>query len=335
MVHNEYSRLAANRVLAALDADPAHVENRSTVDIEGLLLADIKDRLFQLGMRADLPSGLRRVILKSSSPVAEFLDRLSCEEDQSIGRIQRTPISEVTPNPRRFGINYRAGLTDNKSTILSDHFLFKTLSSQQIDRLAPCIVTKKVKRGVCIFAKGDAGSSLFAIVSGVVRIVIPSVDGHDAIFNVLFKGDIFGEIALLDGKARTADAVAVEDCELFVIERRDFLPILRSEPDIALALIEVLCGRLRRTTTQAEYLMYRGLPCRLAAALLQLSTAGDGRRNTKVAVTQRELGSFIGMSRESTNRQLRNWEERGWVRLDHCGISIISCDALISVAEGG
>jgi len=223
----------------------------------------------------------------------------------------------------------------DRVAILRDHFLFHTLSSQQIDHLASCIVTKKIKRGVCIFAKGDPGSSMFAINKGVVKIGTPSVEGHDTILNVLGKGDIFGEIALLDGKPRTADAIATDDCELFVIERRNFLPILRSEPDIALALIEVLCLRVRRTTAQAEYLMYRSLPSRLAAALLQLADAGGGRRNTKVAVTQRELGSIIGMSRESINKQLRTWQESNLVRLERGGISIISFDGLISIVEGG
>jgi CRP/FNR family transcriptional regulator, cyclic AMP receptor protein len=77
---------------------------------------------------------------------------------------------------------------------------------------------------------------------------LPSVDGKDAVFNVLAKGAIIGEIALLDGKPRTADATAVTDCELFVIERRDFLPLMREEPEIALKIIETLCSRLRRTT---------------------------------------------------------------------------------------
>src|SRR6516162_1120680 len=78
---------------------------------------------------------------------------------------------------------------------LREHFLFKNMSSQQIDRLASCIVTKTVNRGGTIFAKGDPGSSMFAICKGTVKIGIASVDGHDAIFNLLRKGDIFGEIA--------------------------------------------------------------------------------------------------------------------------------------------
>jgi CRP-like cAMP-binding protein len=217
---------------------------------------------------------------------------------------------------------------------LREHFLFKNLSSQQIDRLASCIVTKTVNCGATIFAKGDPGSSMFAICKGRVKIGVASRDGHDAIFNLLGKGDIFGEIAVLDGRPRTADAVAATDCQLFVIERRDFLPILRGESDISLKIIDVLCERLRWTSGQVENLMFRSLPTRLAMALLHLADSGAGERNAKVAVTQRELGNIIGMSRESTNKQLRSWESNNWVRLERGAILIRRFDTLISIAEG-
>jgi hypothetical protein len=84
-----------------------------------------------------------------------------------------------------------------------------------------------------------------------VKISFPSVDGK-AVFNVLGEGAIIGEIALLDGKPRNADATAVTDCELFVIERRDFLPLMREEPEIALKLIETLCSKLRRSGERIE-----------------------------------------------------------------------------------
>src|SRR5262249_27374294 len=156
-----------------------------------------------------------------------------------------------------------------------------------------CVVGRSVERATSIFAKGDPGSSLFAICRGTVKISVPSVDGHDAVFNLIGKGDIFGEIALLDGRPRTADAVAITDCELFIIERRDFLPLVREEPDIALKLIEILCARLRHTTEQAENLMFLHLPGRLAKTLLRLSDGNGLAGERKVAVTQKELGNII------------------------------------------
>jgi CRP/FNR family transcriptional regulator, cyclic AMP receptor protein len=219
----------------------------------------------------------------------------------------------------------------DKRALLKDHYLFSNLSSGQIDRLAACIVGKSVPRGTNICAKGDPGSSLFVICQGTVKISVPSADGHDAVVNLIGKGEVFGEIALLDGLPRTADVVAITDCELFVIERRDFLPLVKEEPEIALKLIKILCARLRQTTEQAENLMFLHLPGRLARALLRLSDGDE--RERKVAVTQKDLGNIIGMSRESTNRQLRIWEEQGWVRLERGGIVILSAKALERFAE--
>jgi CRP/FNR family cyclic AMP-dependent transcriptional regulator len=162
------------------------------------------------------------------------------------------------------------------------------------------------------------------------------VDGKDAVFNVLGKGDIFGEIALLDGNPRTADATAATDCELFVIERRDFLPLMREEPDIALRIIEILCSKLRRTTEQAEEVMFLDLPIRLARALLRLVGADTaGMRERKITITQKDLGNIIGMTRESTNKQLRIWKGKKWVRLERNAVVILATDHLTAIAEDG
>jgi CRP-like cAMP-binding protein len=219
----------------------------------------------------------------------------------------------------------------DKRALLKSTELFGPLGPRHIERLAGCVVTKSVPRATAICAKGDPGTSLFVICHGAVKIAVPSVDGHDALFNLLSKGDIFGEIALLDGKPRTADAVAITDCELFVIERRDFLPIMREEPEVAVRMIEILCARVRQTTEQAENLMFMPLRGRLAKALLRLSS-GDGRER-KAVVTQKDLGNIIGMSRESTNRQLRVWEDQAWVRLERGGIIILAAKELERIAE--
>jgi CRP/FNR family cyclic AMP-dependent transcriptional regulator len=224
----------------------------------------------------------------------------------------------------------------NKRTILREHFLFGRLSPHHLDRLTSCIVAKSVRRGTSIFSKGDPGSSMLAIAKGTVKISVPVADGHDVVFNLLGKGEIFGEIALLDGRTRTADAIAITDCELFVIERRDFLPIVRAESDIALELIEILCLRLRRQSKQAEDVMFHNLPSRLAKALLRLAALGSGAAaapQNYVTITQRDLANMIGMSRESTNKQLRVWEKCKWVRLDRGVIEIVSSSNLAEIAE--
>jgi CRP/FNR family transcriptional regulator, cyclic AMP receptor protein len=220
-----------------------------------------------------------------------------------------------------------------KRGVLRSHSLFDKLNPKQMDRLVSCIVEKSVARGTVIFAKDDPGSSLFAIRKGTVKMTVPSVDGHDAVFNVMKDGDIFGEISLLDGQPRSTNAVAITDCEIFVIERRDFLPLVQEEPQIALKLAETLCARLRQTTQQAESLMFLHLPGRLAKALLRLSALDGGACEPKIAITQKDLGNLIGLSRESTNRQLRLWERQGRVRLERGGIAVLSMKALERIAE--
>jgi CRP/FNR family transcriptional regulator, cyclic AMP receptor protein len=186
---------------------------------------------------------------------------------------------------------------------------------------------KSVKSGTNIFVKGDRGTSLFAIGAGTVKISVPSVKGKDAVFNVLGKGAIFGEIALLDGRPRTADATAITDCELCIVERQDFLPVVREEPEIALRLIEILCSRLRRTTEQAEEVMFLDLPSRLAKALLRL-LEGDTMPERKISITQNNLSKIIGVTRESVNKQLRIWEDKKWVRLERNAVVILAIDPL-------
>jgi len=220
-----------------------------------------------------------------------------------------------------------------KRGVLQSHCLFGKLNPKQIDRLVSSIVEKSVARGTVIFAKDDPGSRLFAIRKGTVKITVPVVDGHDAVFNFMNDGDFFGEIALLDGRPRSTDAVAITDCEMFVIERRDFLPLVQEEPQIALKLTEILCARLRQTTQQAESLMFLHLPGRLAKALLRLSLGDEATNERRIAISQKDLGNIIGMARETTNRQLRLWEQRNWVRLERGGIVILSVKALERIAE--
>jgi CRP/FNR family cyclic AMP-dependent transcriptional regulator len=203
------------------------------------------------------------------------------------------------------------------------------------DQLSSYAVTKIVKRGATIFAKGDPGNSLFAVYAGAVKIQVRSARGKYAVFYLLREGDIFGELAWLDGHARSTDAVALTDCELLVIERRNLAPLLNSYPEIALKLIEILCGRLRRISEQVEDVTFFDLPARLAKVLHHLaeraSQTHDGR---KIVITQRDLGRMIGMSRESTNRQLRSWEHQKWLRLEQGRIVLLMPEAFAAIVAG-
>ena len=126
------------------------------------------------------------------------------------------------------------------------------------------------------------------------------------------------------------------DCELVVIERRDFMPFLRSEPQLGLRFIEILCARLRRTSEQVQDMTFLDLPTRLAKTLLLLTAAIEAPvAKGNVAVTQHEISQIIGRSRESTNKQLRAWVKKGWIRLERGGVSVLQSEKLAEVAAEG
>jgi CRP/FNR family cyclic AMP-dependent transcriptional regulator len=223
--------------------------------------------------------------------------------------------------------------TLDKLRLFRNHPVFGQLAPDQIEHLCSYAQTRRVTRGTTIFKKGDPGDSLFAIAAGTVKIDVPSAGGREAVFSLVEEGEILGEIALLDGKPRSADATAMTDCELIVIDRRDFVPFVAARPDIAMKLIEVLCTRLRSTNQQIEDVMFLDFQARLAKTLLRLSqrakASPDGR---KVALTQSEICGIVGLSRESTNRFLRTWQERGWVELRRGGIVVRAPEALATLA---
>jgi CRP/FNR family cyclic AMP-dependent transcriptional regulator len=228
------------------------------------------------------------------------------------------------------------GRAPDKLALLRNNPLFRELAPQMIEHLGTYLTRRTVSRGSVIFSKGDPGTGLMGIIAGAVKISVASADGRDIVLNIIRAGEIFGEIALLDGHPRTADATAMSDCELMVLERREFIPFLRSQPDVTLKLMEILCSRLRRTSEQVQDVTFLGLPIRLAKTLLELASASESSTpKGKIAITQREISQIVGRSRESTNKQLRTWAKRGWVRLQWGGVTVLKPDKLAEVAADG
>jgi CRP/FNR family transcriptional regulator, cyclic AMP receptor protein len=213
------------------------------------------------------------------------------------------------------------------------HSLFGQLSPAVIEHLGSYMKRRSLPRGTVIFAKGEPGTGLMGVLAGAVKISLLSADGREIVLSMMREGDIFGEIALLDGHPRTADATAMTDCELMVIERRDFIPFLRSQPDLAIQIIEILCTRLRRTTEQVQDVTFLNLPTRLGKTLLRLTANAERPGSApKVAITQREISQIIGRSRESTNKQLRSWAKDGLIRLERGAIVVLHRDKLAEAA---
>jgi CRP/FNR family transcriptional regulator, cyclic AMP receptor protein len=218
----------------------------------------------------------------------------------------------------------------DKAAVLSGHPLFRGLRRDVHERIATYATTKHVKRGVTIAAKGDAASCLFLVHRGTVEIATLSAAGKKAIVGLVKEGEVFGEVGLLDGQPRTADAIAFTDCVLLMIERRDFLPLLREQPDVTVRLLEALCARVRRTTEQVEELMFLNVEGRLGKTLYRLSASTSTPQ--RIPITQRVLGEIVGVSREETNKHLQIWSGNGVVRLERGGIVVLRPAALAEAA---
>jgi len=224
----------------------------------------------------------------------------------------------------------------DKIAVLRQHPIFRDLDAAALDRLGRYAKVSRVKRGTRILSKGDPGTSLLAVVSGTVRMSSSSAEGRSALLNLIGAGEIFGEIAVLDGNARSTDAIANTNCEILTIDRRDLMPFLRDQPDLAMRFIELLCARLRWTSEQVEQLILQNLSARLAGAVVRLADRQPGKAASRtIDATQQQLSEMVGISRESTNKQLVAWAAKGWLRLDHGAIAVLNVDALRKVADAG
>ena len=224
----------------------------------------------------------------------------------------------------------------SKLSVLRKHPIFSDLAPDALDQLCRYAQPTSLKRGATLFAKGDPGHSLYAVISGTVKISVSSPDGRNAILNLIGAGEVFGEMSVLDGRVRSADATANTNCEILVIDRRDFLPFVNSQPALAMKFIELLCERLRWTSDQVEQIILQDLPGRLASALLGLTEKRKlESANRTIAITQQEISEMVGMTRESINKQLRAWAARDWLRLEHGAIVVLNADPLRELVDAG
>jgi CRP/FNR family transcriptional regulator, cyclic AMP receptor protein len=221
--------------------------------------------------------------------------------------------------------------------VFAKSFFFGMLSGSEIDGLLTYARVVRYRAGSEIFAKGSPGSSLMAVLKGAVRISSPSETGREITLNLIHQGEIFGEIALLDGRGRTTDAIAMSDCELLVLNRRDFMPFLQRRPEICIKVIELLCQRLRQTSGQVEELSFWHLESRLAKALLRLAQEHDKSPEpnspVNLRITQRELGNMVGGSREHVNKQLQAWQKSGIIEIGKGEIIIHDADELAELCD--
>jgi CRP-like cAMP-binding protein len=202
--------------------------------------------------------------------------------------------------------------------------LFAGLDGEAIARIAALCTRRQLAAGEVLFVKGDEGDALYGIRRGQIRIATGTEAGKRLTLNVLGPGDLLGEIALLDGRSRTADAIAAEPTELFTVRRQDFLRLLEREPRIAVHLIELLCERFRWINERMEETALQPLEVRLARRIRALA-ADFG---TDLHISQEELGILLGVTRESVNRQLQQWRRKGIIELGRGRIRLLEPERL-------
>jgi CRP/FNR family transcriptional regulator/CRP/FNR family cyclic AMP-dependent transcriptional regulator len=203
------------------------------------------------------------------------------------------------------------------------------LSDSDRQWLAQRVRRRNYARGDVIFQKDDPGEALFIVEKGSVRIHVTGAQGTDLTLAVMNTGDFFGDMSLLDGKPRSASASAVTDSSLIILDRDHFTELVRKRPDAALAVLARVTARLRGSDQMASDLAFLDAAGRLARRLLEIADQNGVRRDGEillnVRITQEELATMIGVTRESVNRNLSEFRRLGLVRND--GRKIVIRDA--------
>jgi CRP/FNR family cyclic AMP-dependent transcriptional regulator len=222
-----------------------------------------------------------------------------------------------------------------RARVLDRTWLFHALPPSERERLLGRMPRRRYADGQMIFGRGDPGSSLMLVVEGRVRIGITARDGREVMLDVVEPGELFGELALLDGRPRSADATALGDCVVLSLERRDVLGILRSSPEAAIRLYEIVCGRVRAANDRLESVALLTVEARLARLLLELAHRDSNVGGSRVdrSLTQSDLARLIGSSRQTVNQQLFRWASERIVTRDGTALLIHSRERLLELAE--
>jgi len=216
--------------------------------------------------------------------------------------------------------------------------LFAEVSEDDLETLADGVRSRGFRRGEVIFHQGDPGDALFVLVSGRVKIPLPSATGDEAILATLRPGDFFGELSLIDGAPRSATAVALDSAQTLVLGRDRVRELVDRVPSFRDALLTALTHEVRRITDHVEELHFLDITGRLAARLARLARDGgerqpDGTVRLDGPLTQGDLAAMIGATRQSVNKLLGLFVGDGLVRVERDAIVVLDLDSLEAAAR--
>jgi len=223
-------------------------------------------------------------------------------------------------------------------SILAQASIFEGLDSAQIDALARMAVRKTYRTRETVLRKGDPAMQIYVIAKGRLKAITAGAEGRQAALSIMGPGEVFGEVAVLDGEPRSATISALEPCELIILNRNEFFHFLERNPSAAIGLLQVLARRLRRLSERVEDSTFLEIPGRLAKALVRLAQrygrdVGDGTR-IELKLSQQELGDLVGATRESINKQLRAWQSEGLLEQEKGCVILKDVEAFEMLGEG-
>ena len=206
--------------------------------------------------------------------------------------------------------------------------IFSELSDSTLEQISKLGVKKKFPKDSIILFEHETGSALFVIVSGKVKVSRVSEDGKEVILTILGDSDFFGEMAILDGLTRSANVTSMEDSELFIIQRKDFLELLQIHPEVSIALLQELTQRLRAADMKIKSLSLKDAEGKVATVILQLADDLGKIKQGTVEIEklpfQQDLANMAGTSRETISRTLHSFAKKGLVELDGSKLRILN-----------
>ena len=209
--------------------------------------------------------------------------------------------------------------------------LFSDLSEDELARFAAVVREREYPKNSVILFEDDPGDALYIVSSGQVKVVLIGEDGREVILSVLGDGDFFGEMSLIDDEPRSAHVIAMKDSRLLVLRRDDFQQQIQLLPSIALKVLKVLVGRLRRADAKIGGLVLLDVNGRVAKLLLDLGDEGGGPHITR-KLTHHTIAQMIGSSRETVSRAMRELTDRGLIEVSRREITIKNRDGLATLA---
>jgi CRP-like cAMP-binding protein len=205
--------------------------------------------------------------------------------------------------------------------------IFSDIPLDTIEKIEKIGTRKNYLKNDVILMEDEVGTALFVIVTGKVKVARTSTDGREVILTILSESDFFGEMAILDGQTRSATVVAIEDTELFLIQRNDFINLITEYPEVAISLLQELTKRLRSADAKIKALSLKDAEGKVATVLLQLADDTGKIKHGKVEIEklplQQDLANMAGTSRETISRTIHSFAKKGLVELDGSKLRII------------